>query len=160
SAIGCSGRDARTRSRIASNGFAHSASRAPCAKSTMPCKLVLPGRAEAARAARALLERLDHVELDLDDGDHDELRDALERVHDEGLATAVPARHEHLALVVGIDQPDEVSEDDAVLMPEARAWYHDRRETRVAEVNGDARGHERRVAGTQRERLVDARAQV
>src|SRR5262249_45967494 len=123
SAIGCSGRAARILSRIASKGRAHSRSRAPWGRRTVPGNLgplMLPGRAEAARAARAFAERVDHVELDLNHGDDHELRDALEGIHGEGLASAIPAGDQHLSLVVGIDEADEVAEHDAVLVAEAR----------------------------------------
>src|SRR5690348_908719 len=53
---------------------------------------VLAGGSESARAALAFLERIHHVERDLHDRHDDELRDALERVHDEGRLPAVPAR--------------------------------------------------------------------
>src|SRR5690242_11349863 len=103
------------RARMASNGRAHSGSREPWAKRTMPRMrgLALPGRAEAARPARALRERVDHFELDLHDGDHDQLRDPLERVHDEGLLAAVPAGDHELSLVVRVDEPHEVAQHDA-----------------------------------------------
>src|SRR5690348_17074993 len=107
-------------SRIASNGRAHSGSRDPWAKRTMPRMSVLAGGSEAARAALALLERVDDVERDLHHRDHHELRDALERLHDERLLAAVPARDEHLSLVIGIDEAHQVAEHDAVLVPEAR----------------------------------------
>ena len=37
---------------------------------------------------------------------------AVERVQRECLAAAVPGRHHDLALIVGIDQPDEVAEHE------------------------------------------------
>src|SRR5947207_1598859 len=64
-------------------GRARRARRARCRAS------VGAGGAEAARAARALVEGFHDVELDLHHGDDDELRDALERIHDEGLASPV-----------------------------------------------------------------------
>src|SRR5205085_10554249 len=126
--IGHSGRWRRTASRIASKGRAHSGSRDPWAKRTIPFTRaprrsqasLLSSRAEAARAALAFLERLDHVELHLQDGNDHELRDPFERLDLERFLAAVPARDHELALVVGIDEPHEVAEHDAVLVAKSR----------------------------------------
>jgi hypothetical protein len=101
----------------------------------------------------------DDVQLDLHHGHHHQLRDALHGIHYERVLAAVPARDEHLALVVGVDEPHQVAEHDAVLVAQARA-RNDDAASRVGEVDREARGDERAVAGPQRDRLVDAGAQV
>ena len=73
---------------------------------------------------------------------------------------AVPHRHHHLPLVVRVDQPDEVAEHDAVLVPESRARQQHGREPRVAEVDRDAGRHELVSPGSSIERRVDAGAKV
>src|SRR5205085_7662128 len=113
---------------------------------------VLARGPEAAGAAVALGERLDDVELHLHHGDHDHLRDAFHGIHHERLAAAVPARDEDLPLVVRVDEPNEVAEHDAVLVPEARARDEDRGEPGIAEVDRDARGDEGTLPGAQSER--------
>src|SRR6185295_14207377 len=114
----------------------------------------------AAGAALGLRELLDHFELHLNDRYDHELRNALARLDRERRLATVPARDEHLALVVGVDQPDQIAEHDAVLVPEAGARQHDRRITGVFQMDRDARGDELRVARLQLERRVDAGAQV
>src|SRR5258706_9388774 len=121
---------------------------------------MLAGGTETTRAALAVVERFDDVELDLHHRHDQELRDALHRIHHEGLAPAVPARDEHLPLVVRVDEPDEVAEHDPVLVAEPRSRNQDGRATRVAEMNRNARGYERGYARAQRQRRVDASADV
>ena len=79
-------------------------------------------------------------------GDHHELRDALERVHHERLAAAIPARDEDLALVVRVDEAHEVAQHDAVLVAQAGARDEDRGEPRIAEVDREPRRDQRRFA--------------
>src|SRR6185436_1324789 len=52
-------------------------------------------------------------------------------------------------LVVGVDQPDQVAEHDAVLRAQARARQDHRGVLRVADMDGDAGRHELAVAGIQ-----------
>ena len=77
-----------------------------------------------------------------------------------GAVAAVPARHHHLPLVVGVDQPDEVAEHDAVLVAEPGARQQHGREPGVVEVDRDAGRHELGLPGLEHERRVEAGAQV
>ena len=65
-----------------------------------------------------------------------------------------------LALVVRVDQPDQVAEHDAVLVAQPRARQDHRRQPGIGEVDGDAGRDQRRLAGRDVERRVDAGAQV
>src|SRR5262245_39852224 len=90
--------------------------------------------AEAAGAASALLEPLDDFEPRLDDRHEDHLRNTLARCDRVARFAAIPARHEDLALIVGIDEPGEVSEHDAMLVPQTRSRKDHRGETRIGNV--------------------------
>src|SRR5580765_5011876 len=61
----------------------------PCAPAVRPFSRTA-GRAEAAAAALAGIERLDHPELRLDHRHDHQLGDPLERLHGEGRGAAVP----------------------------------------------------------------------
>jgi len=78
---------------------------------------MLAGAAETAGAPLRGAEIFDDVELRLYDRNDDELREALERVQREGRRAPVPGRYHQLALVVGVDQTDQVAQHDAVLVP-------------------------------------------
>src|SRR5678815_2396841 len=99
---------------------------------------VLASAAEAAGAARARFEIIDHVQLDLHDRHDHELSEPLHRLDHERRVAAVPRRNENLSLIIGIDEPDEVAEHDAMLVAETRARQDHRRETGIGEVNRDA----------------------
>ena len=77
--------------------------------------------AETACAARAGIKLVDDVECDLKNRNDDKLGEAVERVEGEALFAAVPGRYHDLALIIGVDQSDQIAEYDSVLMAEARA---------------------------------------
>ena len=81
----------------------------------------------------------------------DELRDAFHRLHRVGGWAAVPAAHHQRALVVAVDQADEVAQHDAVLVAQPRARQDHGGQTRVADVDGDARGDELGLPGCVRD---------
>ena len=64
---------------------------------------------------------LNDIESDLCHRQEYHLRDAIARFNCEGSATPVPAGYKDLALVVRIDQADQVSQNQSVLVTEARA---------------------------------------
>src|SRR5581483_9378867 len=119
-----------------------------------------PGRAEAARAARARRELLHDLQLHLRHRNHDELRDAIHRLHGENLLAAVPERDHERSLIVRVDEADQVPEHDAAFRSEAGARQDERRVARVADVDRDAGGDQLALAGLERHFLLDARAQV
>jgi hypothetical protein len=73
---------------------------------------------KSASAAAGAGELADQLELGPQDGHQYQLRDPVSDINSKALATAIPTGHEKLALVIGIDEPYEVSQDDAVLMAE------------------------------------------
>src|SRR5690606_32206487 len=122
----------------------------------LPCA----GAAEAPGAPFARGEFLDDVEADLQDGDDQQLGDPFEGLDREGGVAAVPDRYHQLALVVRIDQADEVPEDDAMLVAEAGARQYQRGEARIADVDRDAGRHQCARPRGERQRLVEAGAKV
>jgi len=115
---------------------------------------------EAASGALRGCKVLDHFELDLHHWDHDELRDAIARVHGEGLRAAIPAGHHQLPLIVGVDETHEIAEDDAVFVAESRARQDDGGEPRIFEMYGDARWQQLSLPWSKQQRCVEARAQI
>mmetsp|Transcript_24152 Transcript_24152/g.58678 ORF Transcript_24152/g.58678 Transcript_24152/m.58678 type:complete len:236 (-) Transcript_24152:173-880(-) len=120
----------------------------------------LAGRPEAADAAVGSLKAVDTAEGRLHHGHDDQLRDALEGLDREFGLAAVPAADHQLALVVAVDQPDEVAQHDAVLVAQARARQDQRGQAGVGDMDGQARRDQRRLARRQRDRGVEAGAQV
>src|SRR6476646_7833282 len=88
--------------------------RASRASAAPVLRLSAPRAAEAALRARARLEGVHDRELGANDRDDDELRETLQRLQRVDGASAIPAAHHQLPLIVRIDQADEVSEHDAV----------------------------------------------
>ena len=103
---------------------------------------------------------VDDAELGLHHRHDHQLGDALERLDRERRCAAVPAAHHQRALVVGVDQADQVAEDDAVLVAEPRARQQHRREAGIADVDRQAGRHQLGGAGREHQRRVDAGAQV
>ena len=105
------------------------------------------GVAEAPAAAIGGREALDHLELHLHDGHDHQLRNALAGLHRVGAGAAIPAGHHQRALVVGIDQADQVAEHQPVLMAESGARQDHRRQARIGDVDRQSRGNKLRAPG-------------
>ena len=60
------------------------------------------------------------------DRNNDKLRQALYRLQRVVVLAAVPAAHHKLALIIGVDEADEIAEHDAVLVAQARARQNQR----------------------------------
>ncbi|MNR21009.1 hypothetical protein D3C85_1378830 [compost metagenome] len=75
-----------------------------------------------------------------------QLRQALTDRHGEfGLAT-VPAGDHQRALVIGVDQADQIAQHDAVFVAQARARQDQRGQARVADVHRQAGGDQQGFA--------------
>ena len=72
--------------------------------------------AESALAAHTGGELLDHLEIGMHHRDDDHLGNAFSGLYGKGFLAAVPDGNEHLALVVRVDQADQVAKHDAVLV--------------------------------------------
>ena len=77
------------------------------------------GMSKSAGTAAGGFEVIDDVESGLDDGDDDQLCDAVPDVDGETFIAATPAGDEQLALVIRIDQSDQVAQHDAVFVTQA-----------------------------------------
>ena len=116
--------------------------------------------AESARAAFALFERFDFDEFGLHDGNDDELREAFEGFDRLRFLTAVPAGDHEFALVVAVDEADEVAENKALFVAESRARKNEGGVGGIRHVNGETRVNERRFARGEREGIVEKGAQI
>src|SRR6266478_3834106 len=81
---------------------------------------------EASRASLAGRKFFDDIQLHLHHRHDDELGDAVHGVDRESLFRPVPHRDHHLPLVVRVDEAHQVTEHDAVLVPEPGARQYDR----------------------------------
>ena len=81
--------------------------------------LTAPRTPESTGATVGRGEFIHHIELDLHDWNNHELRDALARLNRECRLTPIPHGYENLALVIRVDQPDQVAEDDSMFVSES-----------------------------------------
>src|SRR3569833_2716989 len=112
-----------------------------------PICSVAPRVAETALAAPARLELLDDLETRLYHRHEHHLRDALAHGDGEWLLAAVPAGHEDLSLIIGVDEPHQIAQHNTMLMAEPRARQQDRRERGVRDVQRDAGRNQLGLAG-------------
>ncbi len=70
---------------------------------------------EAAATAMAGIEFGDAFEFHLRDRYEHHLRDAFAHFDGERLRATIPTGHEHLPLVIRIDQTDQITQHDTVL---------------------------------------------
>jgi hypothetical protein len=116
--------------------------------------------AKSCRTAPALGECVNDIKRHLNDRDDYELGDALERFELEQLIAAIPDRNKYLALVVRIDQANEISQNDTVLVAQSRSRQDHRRQPRVRKVYRNSAWNEFCLARADREHIVEAGAQV
>jgi hypothetical protein len=81
-------------------------------------------------------------------------------LHHELVRAAVPAGHHELALVVRIDQADQVAEHHAVFVTKARARQDHGGQSRIIQMYGEPGGNELGPAGRERQRRIQAGAQI
>jgi hypothetical protein len=72
--------------------------------------------AEAARVAVALVELLNDFEVNLLYGNEHQLRDPIPWINQERVIAAIPARDFNFPLVVAVDESNQVTQHDTVLM--------------------------------------------
>src|SRR3569833_3327290 len=76
----------------------------------IPISSVAPRVAETALAAPARLVLLDDLETRPHHRHEHHLRDALAHGDGEWLLAAVPAGHEDLSLIIGVDEPHQIAQ--------------------------------------------------
>ena len=82
-------------------------------ESAFPCTPIPPSTPLTCRT-----KLTDNVELRLNDGDDDQLRDSLHRLNGERRWAAVPGADHELALVVAVNESDQITQHDAVFVPQ------------------------------------------
>ena len=82
-----------------------------------------------------LREFFDDLKFDLLHGYDDQLRDTFANFDGKSVAPAVPARDHDFSLVVGVDQPDQVAEHDAVLVAQSGTRQDQRGVARIRDVD-------------------------
>jgi len=75
-------------------------------------------------------------------------------------APPVPNRYHQRSLIVGIDQTDQIAENDAVLVAQSRARQQHRGQRGIGDVNRNAGGNELGGAGRKDEGCAEAGTQV
>ena len=103
---------------------------------------------------------LDDLKLSLHDRHENHLCNPVARLDDERFVAAIPARHKHLSLVIRIDEPDQVTEHDAVLMAKARTRQDHGREPRIVDMYRHPGRYQCRVSTFKRDGLVDTGTQI
>jgi len=116
--------------------------------------------AEPAVPAIAFPKFLDKLEPDLLNRYKHHLCDALPRLDFICFGASVPAGDKYLTLIVGIDQPGQVTEHQTVFMSKPGARKQHRRQAIVADVNCKTSGNQLGVARPDSQRLIDACAHV
>ena len=88
------------------------------------------------------------------------LREAFEGFDRLRFLTAVPAGDHEFALVVAVDEADEVAEDEAFFVPEPRARKNEGGIGGIRHVNGDPGVNKRRFTRGEREGFVEQGTQI
>jgi hypothetical protein len=86
---------------------------------------------KAAGAPIAGRKLFDKFEFSLHHRHENHLRETRPGFDHECFLAAIPAGYKHLALVIRIDQPDEVTQDDSVFMAEAGTRQNNRGKRRI-----------------------------
>jgi hypothetical protein len=76
------------------------------------------------------------LKLRLNDRHEYHLRNSIARVNRESTRPAIPAGNEDLSLVIGVNEPDQVAEHEAILTSEPRAGQDGRRKPWIVDMNG------------------------
>src|ERR1022692_5138002 len=113
--------------------------------------------AEPAARADAPREVGDDSERRMYDRHDSQLRKSVHWIQGECAMAAIPAAHHKRSLIIRVDQPHKISEDDAMLVTEPRARQDQRGQSWIADVNRYPRRYQLGLAGHQRNRRVDAR---
>ena len=115
---------------------------------------------KAASATLAFIECFNDVEMGLHHRYQHQLGDTFANCDGERRVAAVPARNHQLALVVRVDQADQVAQHDAVLMAQARAGQDDCRQAWVADVDRQAGRNQQGLAWLEGGVFLEQGAQV
>ena len=94
-------------------------------------------------------EFIHHIETRLHHRQYNQLRNSFPHFDAKRLPPPVPAGDKQLPLIIGIDQTDQIAQDDTVLMTKPRTGQNYRRQMGILDMDGHARGN--KVSCTRRE---------
>ena len=117
-------------------------------------------RTKTTRAALGGREFLHFSELRLHHGNDHQLRYALQGLQRKGGFAPVPERNHQFALVVGVNEPDEIAQHNAFLSAHAAARQDDGSVVGVAHVDGQARMRQIRLPGLNRDGGVQEHPEI
>ena len=110
----------------------------------------LPGRPIPTFPTLTGRKVLHHIELSPNHRHDHQLGDTLHGLNGERHVASVPGADHQLALVVAVNQTDQIAQHNTVLVAQARARQDESRVVGVVQVYGDAGGHELPGVGSQR----------
>ena len=118
------------------------------------------GMTEATGAPIAFREGINGFKANLGDGYEDHLRNPIANVDFKVGGPSVPDGDIQLSLIIGVDQTHQIPEHDAVFVSKTRTGQKNGSKGRIADMNGDAGGHQKGLTRLQGHRLIEAGAQI
>ncbi len=118
------------------------------------------GTTKTTCTTRAFRKIVDDIKSDLNDGHDDELSYSFHRIQRKDGCPAIPQRNQYLSLIVRVDQANQVTEHDAVLVAHAGTGQYHCRQARIIQVDRDARRNQLGLAGLQKDWRINAGPQV
>src|SRR5690625_2113895 len=116
--------------------------------------------AQAAVGTVTQVKFLNQLQRHLHHGHHHQLANPLPRLNADGFIAAIPAGNFHLALVIAVDQADQIAQHQTLLVAQARTRQQHGGKAGVADMNGQARWQQSRLARLEHQRLINAGAQI
>lgn len=107
------------------------------------------GMAKATGAARAGCEIRHHAEVRPHDRHDHQLGNAFTDSDRERCLTPVPTGNQQLALIIAIDQADQIAQDNAMFVAQAGTRQHHSRQAGITDMNSHAGGDQLRLARLQ-----------
>ncbi len=120
----------------------------------------MAGMPKSAVGALALGKSGYPFELDLDHRHKHHLRDTVTDADFKGLPPAIPARHEHLPLIIRVDQADQIAEHNAMLMSQPGTRQQNRRQMAIINVNRQPGGDQVRFTWLKGQQLIETGAKI
>jgi hypothetical protein len=111
--------------------------------------------AETSATATRIVELVDDLELHLFNGNKYHLCNALAWLNLVGLGTSIPDRNKHLALVIGINEAGQVTENQSMFVAQAGTWQKHSGKSGIANMDGKAGRNQNGCAGLDREHVVN-----
>ena len=118
------------------------------------------GMAEASITSFAVTKLGDDLKLHFFYRHENHLRDAFAWIDFISRRTAIPARDKYLALVIRIDESSQISEHQAVLVPQPGSREQHRRNRRVRNMNCQTCRHQLCLPGIHGDGLVNTSSHI